>query len=70
MLLKAVRDKRQKILFCRVNYHLHNDKSEKRIRGIKYQKRKQMNHTKSRWPIAVKISIWTYAIKQANNIHN
>ena len=43
----------QTITYCGVNAHFQNGKAETRIRDIQEQKRKQLHHTKLRWPIAI-----------------
>ncbi len=60
----------QTISFCGVSAHFQNGIAEKRICDLSEQARKQLLHAKARWPSAIKINLWPYALCNANNIWN
>ena len=60
----------QEISFCGVNAHFQNGIAEKRIRDLQESARKQLLHAKARWPSAVELSLWPYALRSANHLRN
>lgn len=70
LFLKSVKDNKQTISFCGVNAHFQNGIAEKRIRDLQEAGRSQLLHAKHRWPDAVDTSLWPYAIRYANDVHN
>ena len=68
--LEDVSLNRQSITFCGVNAHFQNGISEKRIRDLQDLARTQLIHAQHRWPAAVEASLWPYAIRYANAVHN
>ncbi len=68
--LTDVEQKGQTITFCAVNSHWQNGISEKRIRDLQDSARTMLLDAISRWPRALSSSLWSYAIKYANVIHN
>ena len=68
--LTDVENKGQTITFCAVNSHWQNGISEKRIRDLQDTARTMLLDAISRWPKALSSSLWPYAIKYANVIHN
>ena len=68
--LKSVSDSHQTISFCGVNAHFQNGRAEKKIRDLQDQARTQLIHAKHRWPAAVEVALWPYALRYANDIHN
>jgi hypothetical protein len=46
----------QTISFCGVNAHFQNGIAEKMIRDLQESTRKQLLHTKARWPKAVELN--------------
>ena len=70
LFLQSVKDKGQTISFCGVNAHFQNGIAEKRIRDLQEAARSQLLHAKHRWPSAVDTSLWPYAIRYANDVHN
>ena len=68
--LKSVAESGQTISFCGVNAHFQNGIAEKRIRDLSEQARKQLLHAKARWPSAIEINLWPYALRNANDIRN
>ena len=55
----------QQLTFCGVNAHFQNGIAEKAIRDLSEAARKQLLFAKSRWPDAVDMSLWPYALRQA-----
>ena len=68
--LKSVSDSGQTISFCGVNAHFQNGRAEKRIRDLQDLARTMLIHAKQRWPTAVEVNLWPYAIRYANTVHN
>ena len=68
--LKSVAESGQTISFCGVNAHFQNGIAEKRIRDLSEQARKQLLHAKARWPSAIELNLWPYALRNANDIRN
>ena len=50
--------------------HFQNVKVKKRIRDLQEKTRKQLHHAKSRWPSAVELALWPYALSQASHLSN
>jgi hypothetical protein len=68
--LEAVAASNQSISFCGVNAHFQSGIAEKRIRDLQDAARTQILHAKHRWSNAIEPSLWPYAIRQANSVHN
>jgi hypothetical protein len=68
--IKSVNSSVQTISYCGVNAHFQNGIAEKRIRDLQEQARKQLLHAKSRWPSAVELNLWPYALRNANELRN
>ena len=60
----------QTMTLCGVNAHHQNGVVEKRIRDLVGQARKMLLHAEARWPTAVHISLWPYALRTANDMRN
>jgi hypothetical protein len=56
------------ISFCGVNAHFKNGIAEKIIRDLQESARKQLLHAKSRWPRAIELHLWPYALRLANHL--
>ena len=41
---------------------------EKRIRDLQDSARKQLLHAKARWPSAIELNLWPYALRNANHL--
>ena len=65
-----VRDKMQSISYCGVNAHFQNGIAEKRIRDIQESARTMLIHGKTKWPDAVNINLWPYALREASVVIN
>ena len=74
---KDIDEKGQTISYCGVNAHYQNEIAEKRIRDLTERARKMLLHAKSRWPEAITVNLWPYALRAAqdqinlipNNLH-
>ena len=68
--IAACEAKNQRISYCGVNAHFQNGIAEKAIRDITEAARKALLHAKVRWPLAIDLSLWPYAMRNAVHIHN
>jgi len=68
--LVDVAQKGQTISFCAVNSHWQNGISEKRITDLQDTARTMLLDAFNRWSRALSSSLWPYAIKYANAVHN
>jgi hypothetical protein len=53
---------RQQLTFCGMNAHFQNGIAERAIRDLSESARKQLLHARTRWPAAVHLSLWPYAL--------
>ena len=60
----------QGITYCGVNAHFQNGRAEKAIRDLQTMARKMLLHAKGRWPEAIHLSLWPYAMRMAVHVHN
>jgi hypothetical protein len=60
----------QTVSLCGVNAHFQNGIAEKRIRDLTARARTSLLHAMHRWPSAVTIHLWPYALRFANDIYN
>jgi hypothetical protein len=60
----------QGVSLCGVNAQFQNGVTEKRIRDLTERARTSLLRTMNRWPSAVTINLWPYALRLANKIHN
>ena len=60
----------QQLTFCGVNAHFQNGIAERAIRDLTENARKQLLHARQRWPAAVHLSLWPYALRSACQLHN
>ena len=67
---KAVEDDGQTISYCGVNAHHQNGKAEKKIRDLQDLARTMILHAQQRWPTAVTVNLWPYAVRMANETMN
>ena len=70
LFLNSVKENKQTISYCSVNAHHQNGRAEKRIRDLREAGRTQLLHAVSRWPQAVTVQLWPYAVRTANDIRN
>ena len=59
----------QQVTVFGVNAHFQNGIAEKSIRDITEAGQKMFLHENMRWPRALDLSIWPYAVRQACHIH-
>lgn len=60
----------QSISFCGVGAHFQNGIAEKRIRDLTESARTMMLQAADKWPKAISVSLWPYAIRSANEVLN
>jgi hypothetical protein len=60
----------QKVSLCGVNAHFQNGIAERRIRELTERARTSLLHAMNRWPSAVTIHLWPYALWFANDTYN
>ena len=70
MFINACEQQQQQLTFCGVNAHFQNGIAERSIRDLTESARKQLLHAKQRWPAAVHLSLWPYALRSACYLHN
>ena len=61
----SVKQMNQSISYCGVNAHFQNGIAEKRIRDLQESARTMLIHAKTRWPEAVNVNLWPYALREA-----
>ena len=66
----ACEQAQQRITFCGVNAHFQNGIAEKAIRDLSESARKQLLHAQQRWPAAIHLALWPYALRNAVYLHN
>jgi hypothetical protein len=62
--------KGQSVSLCGVSAHFQNGIAEKRIRDLTERARTSLLHAMNRWPSAVNVHLWPYALRFANDIYN
>jgi hypothetical protein len=62
--------KGQCLTFCGVNAHFQNGIVEKAIRDLHESTRKQLLHARQRWPAAIHLALWLYALRNGVYLHN
>lgn len=62
--------KGQQLTFSGVGAHHQNGRAEKRIRDMQDLARTALIHAHRRWPHAVDVRLWPYALRHANNALN
>ena len=65
-----VGSKGQTISYCGVNAHWQNGIAEKKIRDLTEQARTVLLFAQNRWPEAVAVNLWPYALRSANDSIN
>ena len=56
----------QTISYCGVGAHFQNGRAEKRIRDLRERARTMLIHASQRWPNAINVHLWPYALRTAN----
>jgi hypothetical protein len=67
---QSCQEKQQTISFCGVNAHWQNGMAEKRIRDLQDAATTSLLYAQCRWPDAIDQSLWPYALRHVNNVHN
>jgi hypothetical protein len=67
---QACQESNQQLTFCGVNAHFQNGIAEGAIRNLSNSTRKQLLHARQRWPAAVHVALWPYALRSAALLHN
>jgi hypothetical protein len=60
----------QKVSLCGVSAHFQNGIAERRIKDFTERSRTSLLHTIHRWPSAVTIILWSYALRYINEVYN
>jgi hypothetical protein len=66
--IQSVQKSGQSISYCAFNAHYQNGIAEKKIQDLQVQARKSILHAKSRWPEAINLHLWPYALRDANEV--
>jgi hypothetical protein len=61
---------KQTITYCGVNAHAQNGIAERSIRTLCDRARTIFIHALEKWPEAIGLDLWPYALKMAADIHN
>ncbi len=61
---------RQQLTFCGVNAHFQNGIAKRAIQDLSDCARKQLLHASARWPAAVHLALWPYALRSAALLFN
>ena len=67
---QACESARQRLTFCGVNAHFQNGIAKKAICDLRESARKQLLHACQRWPAAIHVALWPYALQYATYLHN
>jgi hypothetical protein len=60
----------QRLTFCGVNAHFQNGIAKKAICDLRESARKQLLHAWHKWPSALHLARWPYALRYAAYLHN
>jgi hypothetical protein len=60
----------QKVSLCGVSAYFQNGSAERRIKDLTERSRTSLLHTIHRWPSAVTINLWQYALCYINEVYN
>ena len=68
--VRACQEARQPLTFASAGAHHQNGLAERRIRELQDSARTMLIHANKRWPNAVDVHLWPYALRTANEIFN
>jgi hypothetical protein len=60
----------QRITYCGVNAHFQNGRAERRIRDLQDGARTSLLHAMKKWPSAINVHLWPYAMRYVNDVNN
>jgi hypothetical protein len=60
----------QKVSLCGVSAHFQNGIAERRIKDLTERSRTSLLHAIHKWPSAVTINLWPYALRYINEVYN
>jgi hypothetical protein len=60
----------QRITYCGVNAHFQNRRAERKIRDLQDGARTSLLHAMKKWPSAINVHLWPYAMRYINDINN
>ena len=60
----------QQVTLCGVSAHFQNGIAERRIKDLTERSRTSLLHAMHRWPTAVTINLWPYALRYSNDVYN
>ena len=66
----ACKQRGQRLTFCGVNAHFQNGRAEKAIQDLSESAHKHLLHAQERWPNAVHLALWPYALQSSVSLHN
>jgi hypothetical protein len=67
---QACQESNPQLTFCGINAHFQNGIAECAIRDLSNSARKQLLYARQRWPAAVHVALWPYALRSAALLHN
>ncbi len=60
----------QQVTLCGVSAHFQNGIAERRIKDLTERSRTSLLHAVHRWPSAITINLWPYALRYVNDVYN